>query len=394
MGFDSGSMSFQRFAVVGSTPAMPDEQMLEKFAAHALKESEMGVPAEMEWGWCGGRHVLDGEFGFEHNIFNDCCFVGLRTDVNKVPGELKKAWQFQEEQGFAQQNPSGFASKRQKRDAKDIVRRRMDEELRAGRFRRSKLSAVLWDVPGATLYGPSAISVVERLAELFDRTFQLELQPLGSGALALRQLEAMGKRRDYEDLRPTRFVTGPGGESQAPEYPWTAKGDATKDFLGNEFLVWLWHASEQKSASVETKHGPATLMIDKSLDLDCVYAATGRDTLRGDGPGRMPEAIDALRSGKVPRKAGLIIDRRSVSYSFNLNAESLAVSTLRLPDIEADTPRTLFEERITMLRDFVQMLDELYGAFLSQRVSGAWENHVAQIRRWILTTARPATAVA
>lgn len=394
MGFDSGSMSFRRFAVVGEAPTMPDEPTLEKFAEHALKEGAEGVPPDTEWGWIGGRHVLDGEFGFEHNVFNDSFFVGLRVDTNKVPGEIKKAWQFQEEKNFAIQNPSGFASKRQKRDAKDIVRRRIDDALREGRYRRSKLHALLWDMPGATLYGPASSSAFEKVAELFDRTFQLELQPLGSGELASRYLEAAGKRRDYEDLMPTRFVTGPAGEGQPAEYPWTAKGDATKDFLGNEFLVWVWHLAEHKAGAIETKSGTTTVMIDRALDLDCAFATTGRDSLRGDAPARMPEAMDALRSGKVPRKAGLIVDHRGQTFNLNLNAETMAVSSLKLPEIEADTPRTLFEERITMLRDFSGILDGLYTAFLDVRTSGAWENQVSQIRRWILTTARPATAVA
>ena len=70
-----------------------------------------------------------------------------------------------------------------------------------------------------------------------------------AGSLALRLLEPHGRRRDYEDLRPTRFVTGPEGESQFPEYPWVAKGPEPKDFLGNEFLLWLWHEADAAPAS-------------------------------------------------------------------------------------------------------------------------------------------------
>jgi hypothetical protein len=33
-----------------------------------------------------------------------------------------------------------------------------------------------------------------------------------------------------------------------------------------------------------------TIYIDRSLDLDCAYGQTGRDSLKGDGPSRMPEA--------------------------------------------------------------------------------------------------------
>ena len=58
---------------------------------------------------------------------------------------------------------------------------------------------------------------------------------------------------------------------------------------------------------------------------------------------------------------------------------------LKLPEIEkADTARTLFEERITLLRDFQASLDAMYGSFLTARVSG-WETTTGNIRKWIAT---------
>src|SRR5205823_3752099 len=124
---------------------------------------------------------------------------------------------------------------------------------------------------------------------------------------------------DYEDLRATRFVTGPEGEGQRPEYPWVTKGPEPKDFLGNEFLVWLWHQIEQNEGTVEIDGGELTAYIDRSLELDCAYGQTGRDFLRGDGASRMPEALDALKSGKVPRKAGVILHAAGQQFEFNLN---------------------------------------------------------------------------
>src|SRR5688572_25589688 len=152
MGFASGSVSFRRFAVVGKAPASPDQALLDKLAAGALKAGKFGVPEEEEYGWSGGRHVLDGQFGFEHNVFADAMHFALRVDTNKVPGELKKAYQLMEEEAVASTNPSGFISKGQKKDVKETVRRKLDDELRSGKFRRSKLLPVLWDVANHTVY--------------------------------------------------------------------------------------------------------------------------------------------------------------------------------------------------------------------------------------------------
>jgi hypothetical protein len=384
MGFASGSISFRRFAVVGKSPKSVDQSMLDALAEHALKPGEFGLPEEEEYGWSGGRHVLDGQFSFEHNVYADALHFALRIDTNKVPGELKKAYVMMEEEAVASTNPSGFISKNQKKDVKDTVRKKVDADLRSGKFRRSKLVPMLWDLPTHTLFCSASGSTYEKVSEIFERTFRLKLEPLTAGSLGMRALEEHKRRRDYEDLRPTRFVTGPEGESQYPDYPWTAKGPEPKDFLGNEFLVWLWHEADARTSTIATESGEVTIYIDRSLELDCAYGQTGKDALKGDGPSRMPEALDALRSGKVPRKAGLIADINRQQYAFTLSAESLALGGAKLPDIEeADSPRVLFEERIALLRDLCKGMDALYATFLKLRASSNWEGHVSQIRRWI-----------
>ena len=399
MGFASGSVSFRRFAVVGKSKDMPkiaDQDLLDKLAAHALKPGEFGGNEEEEYGWGGGRHIFDGQFSFDHNVYNDTLCFALKIDTNRVPGDLKKAYEIMEEEAVAAANPSGFASKAQKKAVKELVREKMEEEMKSGKYRRSKLLQILWDVPEQIVYCTAAGPNMEKLLEIFERTFGLELEPLSSGSMALKLLEEKKKRREYEDLRPTRFAIGPDGESQHPEYPWVAKGPEPKDFLGNEFLVWLWHEADARSSVVTTEGaGDVTIFFDRALDLDCAYAQTGKDTIRGDGPSRTPEARDALRVGKVPRKAGLLLHASSQQYDLTLTAESLAVGSAKLPEVEdAESPRALFEERITLLRDFTRMLDALFGAFLKVRASSSWEGHTGVIRRWIMQTGKPIAQVA
>jgi hypothetical protein len=394
MGFASGSISFRRFAIQGQQPPAFDQSILDKLESHALQPGEFGVPEELEYGWCGGRHVLDANFGFEHNIFADALCCAMRVDTNRVPGELKKAYQIIEEEAAAAGNPSGLISRRQKKDVKDIVRRKLEEDLRSGRFRRSRLVPVLWDLPGATMFSPAGTSQFELLSELWERTLGSSLEPLTAGELALRHLAEKGRRREYEDARPTRFVPGPEGESQVPDYPWTAKGPQPKDFFGNEFLLWLWHRIETDGGIIKAEGaGEVSVVIDQSLDLECAFGQTGRDGLRGDGPTRMPEAVDALRSGKLPRKVGMILETGGRQFQFTLSAESLGCSGVKMPEIEeAENPRVVFEERIVMLRDLCKAIDGLFFSFLRLRASSAWEGQVGGIRKWILRPARHAAA--
>ena len=80
-------------------------------------------------------------------------------------------------------------------------------------------------------------------------------------------------------------------------------------------------------------------MLAKTLTLDCPRGETGRDSLTDDAPTRLPEAFRALQSGKLPRKAGLILVRHGAQYELTLQAETLAVSGAAAP--QAGRPGTL-----------------------------------------------------
>ena len=397
MGFDSGAVSFHRLAVAGDSPTIVDDALIDKFRAEALTDDQLGAYVEIAYGWCGGRHVLDEEFHVGHNVYADSVVTGVRLDTNKVPPEIKRAYKMQEEQTASKTNPSGFASKQQKRLAKDSASKRIEEDLRTGKFRRSKMSAVLWDVLHFTLYAGGSSKQREQLVELFERSLDLKLIPLSSGSIAMRSLEDAGKRRDYEDLVPTRFAIGPGGEQQTADYPWTAKGDADKDFLGSEFLVWLWHKTATSDSAIDTEEGVVTVMFTQVIDLDCCFGATGRDVLRNEGPTSMIEATEALRTGKVPRRAGLTFEHAGSIFQFNFDAASFGVSSLKLPDVEeADSPRVVFEERVGMIRLFMTLLDSLYEVFLQHRVgskaAGPWEATASARRAWIAKSSKARAA--
>jgi hypothetical protein len=113
MGFDSGSISFQRFAVVGQKPIEAGD-LLEKIKAHAFADSDIGLPEAVEYGWVGPQHTHDGTFDHENCVFNDCLFFAIRIDTNTPPASVKRAYQKLEEAVVAKGNPSGFISKQRK----------------------------------------------------------------------------------------------------------------------------------------------------------------------------------------------------------------------------------------------------------------------------------------
>jgi hypothetical protein len=158
------------------------------------------------------------------------------------------------------------------------------------------------------------------------------------------------------------------------------------DHLGNEFLVWLWHTLQNDTDTIPLADGSeVAVMLAKTLMLDCPRGETGRDSLTDDAPTRLPEAFKALQSGKLPRKAGLILVRHAAQYEFTLQAETLAVSGAALPKPEEVglSSHDVKSARVDSLRHLTETLDLLFDTYLRRRASKAWTKEVDRIKRWL-----------
>lgn len=405
MPFTSGRVTYCKFQVTGDTPASVDEAMLSILSENRFRETDIGTPDEIEVGFVTAEHILDTRFTFDKIAFGvggipgSAALFALRMDTHKVPSEVKNAYRKINEQAAAAASSTGFASKAEKRDAKELAGRQMDEDLASGKFRKSKSVEVLWDLKNRTLYcGAAGTTVIEHLSRQMRQAFACELQYLSAGVAAGEFFRADGKQRDYEDVSPSSF-TAPPPEASAdhesseaprnlsiPQLPWIAQSVDLKDYLGNEWLLWLWWLTETNDGEV-----PGTdffIAIMNSLDMDCAWGVRGKQSLRGEivggGPTRLPEAGDALAMGKWPRKAGVLLSDGESNWELTLQADKLVVSSIRLPEIEdAATPRELLERRLELTLAAADAIDKMYAAFLKQRTGSGWGTKRDTIRKWI-----------
>jgi hypothetical protein len=384
MGFLAGRVTYARYRVGGESPLPFGPETLEKVAAHAIgKHGGAESPDGVNVGWAGGDHVLDETFELDKNIIDNTLHLAIRVDTDKIPGDLLRAYTKIETDARGQLNPSGFPTKSQRLEAKEAARIRAEAEARDGRFRRRKFYPVLWDGTSNTFYaGVTSAAVLDRLLPLFRETFELALEPISAGSLVYDQAEARGGRSAVDDLGPAIFL-GPENEGLAA-VAWSNPDPSRPDFFGNEFLLWLWHALQNDGDAIRLADGSeATVMLAKTLTLDCPRGETGRDSLVDIGPTRLPEAFRALQAGKLPRKAGLVIVRQGAQYELTLQAETLAVSGLVLPKAEGAHGREGQIARIESLRHLVQSLDLLYDAFGHRRTGPDWSGELSRIRRWL-----------
>lgn len=383
MGFLNGRITYVRYRVSGPSPLPFGDEVLEQVQLHAIgrhgaAESTDGVSI----GWAGGDHVLDVSFDLGKNILNDALHLSIRLDTDKIPGSLLRAYTKIETDARAQMNPSGYPTKAQRQEAKEAARIRAEAEAADGRFRRLAHYPVLWDGQSGVLYaGTTSNSVLDRLQTLFRETFDRTLEPITAGSLAYSLAEARGQQRSVEDFGPVGFVGDGAGYSSVA---WAEHDASSRDFWGNEFLVWLWHTLQTDGDTLALPDGSeVTVMVAKTLTLDCPRGETGRDCLTNEGPTRLPEAFRALQAGKIPRKAGLILIRHGAQYELTLQAETLAVSGANLPKVEGAKGAEAQLARIDHLRHLVETLDLLYDAYGRRRTGPEWNGELGRIRRWL-----------
>ena len=385
MAFLFGSVSFSRFKIVGGAPKRLDDALLDKLRHHAIGAQRSVRPDHEEIGWLGGRHLLDRDFALEKNILVECLHFALRIDVSRIPPELLRAYVEQELESLRAEGGARRDFARLKKQAVEAARRRADREIKDGHYRRSRQFPILLDGPRDVLYlaaGPPAVS--ERLHPLFRETFGKRLEPITAGQVAYEFAERHGLTRRIESLQPSKLVAPPDGDGR-PDVWWTAHDPASRDYLGNEFLLWLWFTLGEDSDTVALPDDTeAAVVLVKNLTLECPWGENGKETISAEGPTQLPEARRAIQSGKLPRKAGLIVSRQDQQYTFTLQAETLNVSSAVLPKVETNgDPRACFEERVQQIRHLAETLDLLYGAFLKLRLSTDWPALSDRLRAWL-----------
>jgi hypothetical protein len=379
MGFFSGRVSYLRFKVEGASPGMFGEEHLERLAALRIGKARAASADGVEAGWTAGEHLLDTEFGLAKNVVNDTLQFALRVDANKLPADLMRAYTAIELQALASKNPSGLPSSRQKREARETARVRIEEEAKDGRFLKRKTYPVLWDSQSnELLLGATSVTILDRLHALFQHTFGVGFEVLTAGTLAYRLAESRSQTRGIDDAQPSAFVPG-----SASDVAWMLD-DSSRDFLGNEFLLWLWHYLENEDDTLLlSDKSEATVMMANTLALECPRGVTGRESITHESPTRLPESRRAIQSGKLPRKCGLIVVRHNTQYELAINAETLAVTGAKLPAPESGDDRARLEERVTQLRHLVETLDLMYDAFGTVRASGEWSKELAKMQSWL-----------
>ncbi|MEZ6135334.1 MAG: hypothetical protein R3C53_10535 [Pirellulaceae bacterium] len=374
MPFLSGSLGFERFSVSGFDTQTFSDEHIEKLQQAASGKFVTTNTENVQVGFLGGEHLFDQHFDLGKNLINDALHVAVRIDTNQVPSAIRKAWMTMELSALAKDNSSGRPTKAQRQEAKEAVEARCEAEAATGKYRKMSQFPILWDFRQNLLYfGGSGASAISHCSDLFERTFDVELSRITAGSIANEWAHQTGLVAELDDLFPSAFALN----QRDTDLAWANPDSRFPDFLGNEFLMWLWWMLETETDTFTLDDDTeVTAMLTKTLSLECPLGEHGKETISAEVPTKLAEAIQAIRSGKLPRKSGMTLVRQGQQFDLVLQAETFAISGAKIHCDDADDAHDI-DLRIDAIRMLGETVDKLFHAFCTRRVSNDWSHDKA-----------------
>lgn len=159
----------------------------------------------------------------------------------------------------------------------------------------------------------------------------------------------------------------------------------TTRFLGSEFVLWLWFSRDVLGGVLELPgRGGVELALESPLLLVDPVADTERVNIRGFDPLGSLEAEHALLRGKLPRKVALRLGFQQSEWLALLDGASLGLSGVKLPALLSEGEEEHFHERMRLLEQLHDLVQDLYRHFLSVRLSPRWlDELLPAMRRWL-----------
>ncbi|HBF43226.1 MAG TPA: hypothetical protein DDW42_06265 [Desulfobacteraceae bacterium] len=149
-------------------------------------------------------------------------------------------------------------------------------------------------------------------------------------------------------------------------------------FLGREFLVWLWFRAETDRGIFDMgDKGTSELWFDGKLTLQS-ESERGVETIICAGEAsNMREARFALTEDKEIIQATVKLVIGDNQWSFVLDSTWMNFGTFKSPKVMQDRgedPDGVFYEKMFLIEEAVSAMDEIYSSFIKLRLSPDWED--------------------
>jgi len=346
-------------------------------------------------GWAAPDDPLDDDFVIDESTFavGDLRCLAYREDRIVLPRPLLKS---HAKKRLVELEESGEEVTKATRQAVEAA---VASELRRTTRPKTRIVELVWDLERQEVraFGRGPM-VLERVVAIFERTFGLRLEPATYARRAFDIPLGTSDRSALESLLPAD-VFGGGAVNDLTRQLASARSPANvpiheKEFLGSEFLTWLYFHLTSNAWALHVANGydgdPIQFALGKRVALRRLDQTGARVVLSGselDGGG---ELLQAIQRGALIDEMALGVAIGSRVYSVTLGADG-GLSGVALPDLftepeedgidpdePAEAPRTrrfdiseIVELRAFSFADVEDVLDELFASFLFRRLSPA-----------------------
>jgi hypothetical protein len=140
----------------------------------------------------------------------------------------------------------------------------------------------------------------------------------------------------------------------------------------------LWFSRDVTDGDIEVPDlGTVDVALESQLTFEDPLSNRERVSIRGADPFGSAEADQALRQGKLPRKAGLRIIFEQCEWVTTLDAATLGLTGVKLPAVSSEGAEEQFLERMRLLEQLNDLVQGLYKHFLGVRLSSSWQAELA-----------------
>ncbi len=166
------------------------------------------------------------------------------------------------------------------------------------------------------------------------------------------------------------------------------KANFLSPYLGQDFLTWLWYYTENYGAQWRNNKDEVFLVyLEQRIS---VQGGEGdsKDTAVCSGVfSELVEARTGLKNGKKVNQAKMKVEHDSDTWQLQLKAEDFTFSGFKTPKIntkeEGEDPDASLLEKIYLIENCLEIVDELFKEFLKRRFSHDWKQELKNISTWI-----------
>ena len=189
MGIIRGSATFTRFSVSGSLPHNYRQEFPLSIIRYTFRPFDEISDAERSTGWVNIMDMFDNQFSGMEYFKDPYIAMSWRVDVRSVPARALKQYCRDAEENIKTEENLPFLSRERRLELKEIIHAMLLKRA----IPRCNTYDMVWNLDtGIVLFGSVNSRLSDEFAEIFLKTFGLNLNPLYPYSLGLAAAEKAG----------------------------------------------------------------------------------------------------------------------------------------------------------------------------------------------------------